>query len=90
MRIQKRQADDSIELWTGEGSWFWQLRRPSNSGGIVGAAPSADEAVRDACAALEEVGHGDGSIESVSALLESALTWSGALEGFRRAAASVC
>ena len=89
MRIQKRQADDSFELWTGEGSWFWQLRRPSN-GGIVGAAPSADEAVRDACAALEEVAHGDGSIESVPALLESALTWSGALEGFRRAAASVC
>ncbi len=88
MQIQKSQTACSFELWTSRGSWFWQLSGPSDGRGIIGAAPSADQAACDACAALEEIEPGSGFVEIVPALLESAVTWSGALEGFRRAAVS--
>lgn len=85
MRIQKRHLDFSFEMWAGQGSWFWQLASLSKGCGIVGAARSADEAAREACATLEEIEPGDYVIEMAPALLESALTWSGILERFERA-----
>jgi hypothetical protein len=86
MRTEKSQTEYSFEFWTRQGAWFWQISRPSNSRGIVGAALSADEAARDARATLEEIEPRDRVIELCWPCLESALTWTGALEGFRHAA----
>lgn len=86
MRIQKNQRGASLELWTRRGSWFWQLSNPANGYGIVGAAPSVEEAARDAGATLEEV---EPNLGTVPALLESALTWTRVLEELRRVALAV-
>ena len=88
MRIQKRQPHFSFELWASQGSWFWRLSSLEDGRGILGAAPSADEAARDVCASLEEIEPGNRVIAMAPMLLESALTWSGVLEGFGRAAVS--
>jgi hypothetical protein len=86
MWIQKRQPHFSLELWASHGSWLWHLSSPSDCRGIVGAAPSADEAACDACTSLEEIEPGNRVIAMAPMLLESALFWSRVLEGFGRAA----
>jgi hypothetical protein len=53
-RFQKNRSERSLELWTRRGSWFWMLSDWSNGRGVVGSAPSAHQAARDACATLEE------------------------------------
>jgi hypothetical protein len=88
MRTQKRQVQFAFDLWVSEGSWFWHLLSLSDSRGIVGAAPSANEAARDACASLEEIDPHHSVARMTPMLLESALTWSRALEGFGRATVS--
>jgi hypothetical protein len=84
IRFQRNQSERSLELWTRRGSWFWMLSDSSNGRGVVGAAPSAHEAARDACATLEETAPGDELIDFVPAMLNSALTWSQVLERFGR------
>jgi hypothetical protein len=84
IRFKKNQSERSLELWTRRGSWFWMLSDSSNGHGVVGAAPSAPEAARDACATLAETAPGDELIEIVPAVLDSALTWSQVLERFAR------
>jgi hypothetical protein len=88
MRIHERQPHFSFELWASQGSWFWRLSSLSDGRGIVGSAASADEAAREACASLEEIEPGTCVTVMAPMLLESALTWSGVLEGFGRAAVS--
>jgi hypothetical protein len=85
--MRKHRPHFSFDLWTIQGSWFWHLSSLSDGRGIVGAAPSADEAAREACASLEEIDPGH-VIVTAPMLLESVLTWSRVLEGFGRAAVS--
>ena len=49
--------DIPFALWTDRGSWFWRFVDPRSKGGIVGAAPSRAEAMREARAAIEELLH---------------------------------
>lgn len=77
-------ADFSFELWSGQGSWFWRLADLSKDRAIVGAAHSAAEAAREACAALEEIEPAERVIELAPALCESALNWNTALDRFGR------
>jgi len=86
IRSQRSQNDRTLELWSRHGTWFWQLSSASGGRGVVGAAPSADQAARDVCATLEEIESGGGLIETMPAFLESVLTWSGALERFQHTA----
>ena len=52
----------------------------------MGGALNATEAAREGSANVEEIKLGDRVIETAPALFECALTWSGTLEGFGRAA----
>jgi hypothetical protein len=86
MRIRKQQPYFSFKLWLNQGAWFWRLSSPSDARGVVGAAPSADEAAREACASLEEIEPGICVIAIAPMLRDAALTWNGVLEGFERVA----
>ena len=87
MQIRKRPPPSTFELWASQGSWFWHLTM-SDGRAIVGAASSADQAAREACASLGEIEPASCVITMAPVLMESALTWSRVLEGFGRAAVS--
>jgi hypothetical protein len=82
--IQHGVIDFTVDLWTGQGSWFWRLGNPSTRR-IVGSARSADEAAGEALATLVEADPAACSVAIAPALLDSALIWSGILERFGRA-----
>jgi hypothetical protein len=44
-----------LELWTNQGAWFWGLVNLRRNGGVVGAATSEAEAIREAHNAIEEL-----------------------------------
>jgi len=44
-----------LELWSSQGAYVWRLSDLRRGGGIVGAAASEAEALREARAALEEL-----------------------------------
>ncbi len=45
----------SFDVWNGNESWFWMVLDPSRNGGVIGAAATEEDAVRDACASIEEM-----------------------------------
>lgn len=57
MKLPSRKYHSGVpfELWTGQGAWFWGLVNPRSKGGIVGAAPTEAEAMREARTAIEEL-----------------------------------
>jgi hypothetical protein len=83
--IQHGVIDLTVDLWTGQGSWFWQLGNPSNPRRIVGSARSADEAAGEAFATLAEADPAARAVAIAPVLLDSALIWNGILERFGRA-----
>jgi hypothetical protein len=44
-----------FDLWVNQGAWFWGFTNRLIKGGIVGAARTKAEAIREACAAIEEL-----------------------------------
>jgi hypothetical protein len=44
-----------FDLWVHQGVWFWGFTNPPVKGGIVGAARTKAEAIREARAAIEEL-----------------------------------
>jgi len=44
-----------VDLWTSRGAWFWQLASRRCGAGVIGSALTENEALREACAAVEEV-----------------------------------
>ena len=44
-----------FELWSNQRVWFWSVINPRCNGGTIGAATTESEAVREACAAIEEL-----------------------------------
>jgi hypothetical protein len=58
-RMEKlRRGYDSgmgFDLWVNQGAWFWGFTSRLVKGGIVGAARTKAEAIREGCAALEEL-----------------------------------
>jgi hypothetical protein len=47
--------DISFEVWTGQESWFWYVVNPKRNGGMIGAAASEMEAIREARSAIAEM-----------------------------------
>jgi hypothetical protein len=45
----------AVDLWTKQGAWFWQLASRCRGAGTIGSALTENEALREACAAIEEV-----------------------------------
>jgi hypothetical protein len=44
-----------FELWSNQRVWFWWAINTCGNGGAIGAATTKAEAVREACAAIEEL-----------------------------------
>ena len=44
-----------FKVWTGGQTWFWCLLNPCRDGGVIGAAATEADAVREAFAAIEEM-----------------------------------
>jgi hypothetical protein len=57
MKMPRRGSDSGMgfDLWVNQGAWFWGFADQRLKGGIVGAARTKAEAIREVCAAIEEV-----------------------------------
>ncbi len=54
MRISKHHLGIGFEVWNAQQSWFWLVDN-TNRNGMIGAAASESEAVREARSSLEEI-----------------------------------
>jgi len=55
MRIRSGDClEIDLKLWKNGAVWFWIVVCPHRNGGIVGAAATWDEAVRDARSSIED------------------------------------
>ena len=43
--------ETQFQVWNGPSNWFWLV--PYGHGGVIGAALTEAEAIREACAAIE-------------------------------------
>jgi len=46
---------NGFEVWNRQRTWFWCVADPHHNGGTIGAAPTEVEAVREACALIEDM-----------------------------------
>jgi hypothetical protein len=42
-----------FEVWDGQQTWFWFVVDPRCDGGAIGVAVAENEAIRDACVAID-------------------------------------
>jgi hypothetical protein len=54
MRISKHHLGIGFEVWNAQQSWFWLVDNTSRNG-MIGAAASESEAVREARSSIEEI-----------------------------------
>lgn len=54
MRNRGDYLDAEFEVWASQRAWFWRLLHPDR-GGTIGVAGSEAEAIREACASIEEI-----------------------------------
>jgi hypothetical protein len=53
MRSCRHHLGTGFEVWTAQQTWFWFVVDPHRSGGMIGAAATEAEAVREACLSIE-------------------------------------
>ncbi len=78
MRISKRHLGVGFEVWNSQQSWFWFVEN-TNRNGMIGAAASESDAIRDAQSSIEELSNSN-----------VRPGWEGALGKLARYLASVC
>ncbi len=58
-RIVSRSRRDHLgtgfEVWAAQQTWFWFVIDPHRSGGMIGAAATEAESVREACLSIEKM-----------------------------------
>jgi len=79
MRISRNHLGIGFKVWDGRHSWFWLVEAPDRAGGVIGAAPTKLEAVREARSSIEEI--------SDSIIVSG---WERSLGNLERYLASVC
>ena len=55
MRISKRHFGIGFDVWKSGQAWFWFVRNPHREGGMIGAAATELEAVRQARLSIDEI-----------------------------------
>ena len=55
MRISKRHFGVGFDVWKSGQAWFWFVRNPHREGGMIGAAATELEAVRQARLSIDEI-----------------------------------
>src|ERR1700688_5057020 len=48
----------TFEVWTCQGTWVWHVVNPESNGGMIGAAATQTEAIREARWSIEEMSAG--------------------------------
>lgn len=54
MRISKNHLGVGFEVWNSQQSWFWLVEN-TNRNGVIGAAASESDAIREARSSIEEL-----------------------------------
>ena len=58
MRVSKCHLGVAFEVWNAQQSWFWFVAN-TNRNGVIGAAATESDAMRDACSSIEEISNSD-------------------------------
>jgi hypothetical protein len=58
MRISKHHLGVGFEVWNSQQSWFWFVAN-TNRNGVIGAAATELDAMRDARSSIEELANSD-------------------------------
>jgi hypothetical protein len=101
MRSNRDHLGTGFDLWRGQENWFWFVVNPRRDGGAIGSAATEADAMREACAAIEEL-TGPGSedvpsphltadliFESVAAREACYAVWASSLERLAEYVATV-
>jgi hypothetical protein len=54
MRVSRRHLGVGFEVWSAQQSWFWFVEN-TNRNGMIGAAATESDAIRDAQSSIEEI-----------------------------------
>jgi hypothetical protein len=54
MRVSKYHLGIGFEVWNAQQSWFWLVENTSRNG-MIGAAATESDAIRDAQSSIEEI-----------------------------------
>ncbi len=54
MRVSRHHLGVGFEVWTAQQSWFWFVEN-TNRNGMIGAAATESDAIRDAESSIEEI-----------------------------------
>ena len=55
MNSGKDQKGAGFEVWTSQESWFWMVSSPHANGGMIGAAATEAEAIREARSSMKRI-----------------------------------
>jgi hypothetical protein len=55
MRKRRDYLGSGFEVWSSQWTWFWRLLHADRGGGVIGAAATEAEAIREACVSIEEI-----------------------------------
>lgn len=53
MRSRGRYLGSDFEIWMAQRTWYWSVTRIDRNGGMIGAAATEVEAMREACLSIE-------------------------------------
>jgi hypothetical protein len=82
--------DVNFQVWRSDQSWFWFVPDRGRARGVIGAAAGELDAVREACATIDEMlGEGDANQRSRSVCESSEFDWAALLARLERYLARV-
>jgi hypothetical protein len=55
MDSDRNHLGTGFEVWTSQESWFWMVSSPNRNGGMIGAAATEAEAIREARASIRRM-----------------------------------
>jgi hypothetical protein len=58
MRVSKHHLGIGFEVWSAQQSWFWFVYN-TNRSGMIGAATTESDAIREAHSSIEEISNSD-------------------------------
>ena len=60
MRVSRHHLGVGFEVWSAQQSWFWFVEN-TNRNGMIGAAATESDAIRDAESSIEEISNSSAS-----------------------------
>lgn len=63
----------TFEVWTCQGTWVWHVVNPERNGGMIGAAATQTEAIREARRSIEEMSAGQTRVAAAQLIGDAAV-----------------